>query len=84
MLVGSYSCMAQGDRDPMDKLDFNTMLPNMFLIYIGCKVLTSYISCLTSYILHLTSYMFTCSLSALGAGARVHRRRVVHGSLLAR
>ena len=32
-------CMAQGDRDAKDKIDFNTMLPSMYLLYLGCKVL---------------------------------------------
>ena len=31
--------MAQGEREARDKIDFNTMLPNMYLLYLGCQVL---------------------------------------------
>ena len=39
-----FLCLAQGERTSKDKIDFATMLPNMYLLYGGTSVLVCAIS----------------------------------------
>ena len=39
-----FLCLAQGERTSKDKIDFFTMLPNMYLLYLGTSVLVCIIS----------------------------------------
>ena len=39
-----FLCLAQGERTSKDKIDFATMLPNMYLLYLGTSVLVCVIS----------------------------------------
>jgi len=39
-----FLCLAQGERASKDKIDFSTMLPNMYLLYLGTSVLVCVIS----------------------------------------
>ena len=34
-----YMCLAQGERSPQDKADFQAMLPNFNMVYLGARVL---------------------------------------------